>query len=181
MNALIFIFKAIAHLYLFVLLLRFWLPVARADFRNPIAQAVLKLTSPLIIPLRRVLPPIGRVDTATVVVAFIYEYLVVLVVFALSKVQLSIPVIAITAAVQLLVFSLQLFMFAIIIRVLLGWFAPGTYNPAVAVIDALVEPLLRPVRGLLPNMGGFDISPLIVIILLQATTILIADFWPIIF
>lgn len=181
MNALIFIIKAVAHLYVFVLLLRFWLPVVRADFRNPIAQAVLKLSSPLIIPLRRVLPPIGRLDTATIIVTFAVEYLLVLVVFTLRNYNLDVAVIAVTALVQLLVLSLQLFTFAILIKVIMSWIAPHTYNPATALISSLVEPLLRPFRSLIPGLGGFDISPMIVIILLQATVILISDFWPITF
>ena len=166
---------------MFVLLLRFWLPVVRADFRNPIAQAVLKLSSPLIIPLRRVLPPIGRLDTATIIVTFAVEYLLVLVVFTLRNYNLDVAVIAVTALVQLLVLSLQLFTFAILIKVIMSWIAPHTYNPATALISSLVEPLLRPFRSLIPGLGGFDISPMIVIILLQATVILISDFWPITF
>ncbi|MDH3338796.1 MAG: YggT family protein, partial [Gammaproteobacteria bacterium] len=76
--ALVFIINTIAQLYLLVMLLRLWLPWFRADFRNPIAQGILRLTSPLVIPVRRVIPPIGRLDTATVIVAFALQYLTVL-------------------------------------------------------------------------------------------------------
>ncbi|MDH3548276.1 MAG: YggT family protein, partial [Gammaproteobacteria bacterium] len=70
-SAIVFIVNSLAQLYLFVLLLRLWLPWLGADFRNPIAQAILKLTSPVVIPVRRIVPPVGRLDTATVLVAFI--------------------------------------------------------------------------------------------------------------
>ena len=73
-SALIFVIQAFAHLFLLILLLRFWMPWFRADFRNPIAQGILRLTSPLVIPVRRVVPPIGRLDTATVIIAFAIQY-----------------------------------------------------------------------------------------------------------
>lgn len=70
-QALVFIVNAVAQLYLFVLLLRILLPWLGADYRNPITQAILKITSPVVVPLRRIIPPVGRVDTATLLVAFI--------------------------------------------------------------------------------------------------------------
>ncbi len=75
--ALYFVLKTLTQLYLLLLILRFWLPMMRADFRNPVAQGVLRLTSPLIIPLRRFVPPIGRIDTSTVLVAFVIEYVLI--------------------------------------------------------------------------------------------------------
>ena len=73
-QALYFILKTLTQLYLLLLILRFWLPLLRADFRNPVAQGLLRLTSPLVVPFRRFIPPIGRIDTSTVLVAFIIEY-----------------------------------------------------------------------------------------------------------
>ncbi|MEM6511411.1 MAG: YggT family protein [Pseudomonadota bacterium] len=175
MNALIFIVKALASLYLLVLLLRFWLPIVRADFRNPIAQAILKVTSPLIIPIRRVVPAIGRIDTATVIVTFAVQYAVVWFEFAVLDVPAHISMIAYASAVKLVLLSLQLFMFAILIFVILSWIAPGTYNPGTALISQLVYPILGPFSGVIPRIGGFDVSPVIVIILLQASMILVMD------
>lgn len=169
--ALIFIINTIAQLFLLVMLLRFWLPFVRADFRNPIAQGVLRFTSPLIVPIRRILPPIGPVDTATVVVAFALQYLTVLVILTISGVSSGILPIAITAAVDLVLLSLRLFSFAIIIHILLGWLAPGTQNPATAFIGMLVEPVLRPFRKIIPTIGMLDISPIFAIILMQAFAI----------
>ena len=78
-TAIVFIVNAITSLYLLVLLLRFWMPLLGADFRNPLAQGILRLTSPLVIPLRRILPAVGRIDTATVLVAFVIQYVTLLV------------------------------------------------------------------------------------------------------
>ncbi|MDH3429277.1 MAG: YggT family protein [Gammaproteobacteria bacterium] len=177
--ALIFIISTIAQLYLLVMLLRFWLPWVQADFRNPIAQGILRLTSPLVIPVRRVIPPIGRLDTATVIVAFALQYLTILVILAISGVAPSILPVALTSVVDLVLLSLRLFTFAIFIHIILSWIAPGTYNPATAFISMLVTPVLRPFRNLIPAIGGLDISPIFAIIFLQAAAIFIATLKPI--
>ena len=137
-SALVFIVNALTSLYLLVLLLRFWLPWLRADFRNPLAQGILKLTSPVIIPLRRVVPSFGRLDTATVLVAFAVQYLGILLILLILGVGASIGIIATTALVKLAILSANLFMFAVFVRVILSWIAPGQYNPATAIIMTLV-------------------------------------------
>jgi YggT family protein len=167
-SALVFIINALTSLYLLVLLLRFWLPWLRADFRNPLAQGILKLTSPVIIPLRRIVPSFGRLDTATVLVAFVVQYLGILLILLIFETTASFSVIATTAIVKLVLLSVNLFMFAIFVRIILSWIAPGQHNPATAIITTLTEPLLRPVRRLIPALGGFDISPIFVIIALGA-------------
>jgi len=178
-DALIFIINTIAQLYLLVMLLRFWLPWLRADFRNPIAQGILRLTSPLVIPVRRVVPPVGPFDTATVIVAFALQYLLVLVILAISGLSAGIAPIALTAIIDLVVLSLRLFTFAIFIYIILSWIAPGTYNPATAFITMLVAPVLRPFRSLIKPIGGLDISPIFAIILLQAADIFLRSLRPI--
>lgn len=173
-NAIVFIITALAHLYLLVLLLRLLLPWMGANFRNPLAQAILRLTSPLVVPVRRVVPPIGRLDTATVIVAFAIQYLTIMLIAAIKAWPLGIVPIAVTAAVNLVTLTLRLFAYAIVVRVLLSWFAAATYNPATAIIDALTEPVLRPFRQLLPPMGGLDLSPLFAMLVLFALSILIS-------
>jgi len=175
-SALVFIVNALTSLYLLVLLLRFWLPWLRADFRNPLAQGILKLTSPVIVPLRRVVPSFGRLDTATVLVAFVVQYLGILLILLIIGAEASFAVIATTAIVKLVLLSVNLFMFAIFVRIILSWVSPGQYNPATAIITTLTEPLLRPVRRLIPALGGFDISPIFVIIALGALARVLTGF-----
>jgi YggT family protein len=174
-SAIVFIINSIAQLYLLVLLLRLLLPWMGINFNNPVSQAILRLTSPLVVPVRRVLPAIGKIDTATVVVAFGIQYLTILVIVLIWRVPPSILPIAITAAVNLVILLLRLFIFAIIIRIILSWLGgAGTYNPAIVVIDAITEPALRPFRRVIPPIGGLDISPVFAIILLSAAAILIS-------
>lgn len=175
-SALVFIVNALTSLYLLVLLLRFWLPWLRADFRNPLAQGILKLTSPVVVPLRRIVPSFGRLDTATILVAFAVQYLGLMLILFIVGASASVSVIAISTVVKLLLLSLNLFMFAILIRIILSWVSPGQYNPATAIITTLTEPVLGPVRRLLPPLGGFDISPIFVIIGLGALSRLLMGF-----
>ena len=174
-QALIFIVATLSQLYLFVMLLRLWLPWLGGDFRNPIAQGILRLTSPLVVPVRRLIPPIGRLDTATVLVAFGLQYLTILVILLINGTMTGVMPIAITALLDLVILSCRLFTFAIIIHIVLSWIAPGTYNPATALIASLVEPLLRPFRRIMPSLGGLDLSPIFAIILLQALSIVLVN------
>ncbi len=171
-----YIINALASLYLLVLLLRFWLPWLRADFRNPLAQGILKLTSPAVVPLRRVIPSFGRLDTATLLVAFALQYLTILIMLLIYGVSANISAIAITAVVKLALLTINLFLFAILIRVVLSWVSPGQHNPATAIITTLTEPVLRPFRRLIPALGGFDLSPIFAMILLGASTRLLMGF-----
>jgi YggT family protein len=176
--ALIYIIQAFTHLFLLVLLLRFWLPWLGADFRNPIAQGILRLTSPLVVPVRRIVPPIGRLDTATVIIAFGIQCLAILVILAVSGLAADIRQIAGTAGLDLALLSIQLFIFAIFIQIILGWIAPHSYNPATAIIAVLAEPVLRPFRRMIPPLGAIDISPVFPLILLGALSKLLIDLRP---
>ena len=177
-SALIFIIQAVSNLFLFILLLRFWLPWFRADFRNPVAQGILKLTSPLIVPLRRVIPSIGKLDTATIVVAFAVQYLTILIILLLYGISANAMQISLTAILDLGRLSANLFILIIIVTILLGWFAPGVYNPVTALVGTIAQPLLKPFRRFAPPLGGFDISPVIPLILLGALVRLLGEWRP---
>ena len=178
-QALYFLVKTLAQLYLLLLLLRFWLPWLRADFRNPIAQGILRFTSPLVVPLRRFLPAIGRLDTATILVAFIIQFVVVLILLAIVRRSVPTPVVAVVSLIELAILSLNLFFFATLIRIILSWVAPGNYNPITALLTTLSEPVLRPFRRIVPSVGGLDISPIFAILLLQAAVIFLQSIKPI--
>ena len=174
-RALVFIIETLANLFLFVLLLRFWLPWFGADFRNPIAQGILALTSPLVNPVRRYVPSLGRIDMATVLVAFAVQAVTIALVTLLIGASPGLKLIVVASLFQLLQLTVQLFLFAIIIRIVLSWFAPHTHNPATALLVNLTEPILRPLRRRVPPLGGFDISPVFAIILLGALAILLDE------
>ena len=174
MDAIYFIVDSVLSLAVFAFLLRFLLPLVRADFRNPLAQAVLSLTNWLVIPLRRILPPMRRLDTASLVALIAVQLLATLLMFRL-RVGALIPLLPLAEAGlrSLTVATIRLFQVLIFVYALLSFIAPGTYSPVVGLLSSLCEPLLRPLRRLLPVLGGFDFSPLVALIGLQALLILI--------
>ena len=174
MAALSYIIGQLISLALLVVLLRLLLQWVRADFRNPIARGLVNVSNPVVVPLRRLLPAIGRIDTALVL-------LVVALVMFKSAVVLMLGGASLPTPLQWLVLSarelarslLWIYFFAIFLYALLSLIAPGTYSPAQALLVSLCEPVLRPLRRLIPPLGGLDLSPLWAGILIQAALILI--------
>jgi len=177
-QALYFIVKALTQLFLLLYLLRFWLPLVQADFRNPVAQGVLRLTSPLIIPVRRFVPSIGKIDTAVILVTYAIQYLVVLVLLLIGQRMAGPLLIAITSVLELCILSFNLFFFAILIKIILSWVAPQGYNPIGAIAGSMAEPVLSPFRRLIPPIGGLDVSPILAIVLLKAAEIYLQTLKP---
>jgi YggT family protein len=175
MNALLYIVKALLSLVLFVMLLRLLLQLSRADFRNPVAQAIVRLTNWLILPLRRILPPIGRVDTASIVAVVLVALAEVAILHGLAYGEFP-PVVPWVreSALMIVLDTLRLYFFAIIIYALLSLIAQGSYSPFQSVLEQLVEPVLRPFRRLIPGVAGLDLSPLWACIAIQAIIILIS-------
>ncbi len=174
MDALIFVVDSVLTFLVYAFLLRVLLPLARADFRNPLSQAILALTSWLVMPLRRVLPPVGRVDTASVVALLAVQVASTVVLFRLQAgALLPLLPLLVTALRSLVLAVLLLYTVLIFIYALLSFVAPGVRSPATALLASLCEPLLAPLRRVLPIVGGLDFSPLVAIVGLQALRLLI--------
>ncbi|MGH8299025.1 MAG: YggT family protein [Steroidobacteraceae bacterium] len=160
MSLLAIIIGELLSLALFVVLLRLLLQLARADFRNPICQAVVRLTNPLIIPLRRVLPPVRKLDTATVVAVVVIACILVAVGFAFTPFRGD-SLIWVQEVVLTIVYAvLWIYFWAIIVYALLSLVAPGGYSPLQSVLASLCEPALGPFRRVIPGISGIDLSPL---------------------
>ena len=169
MAALIFLADTLLSLALYVVLARLLLQWVRADFRNPIAQAIVRLTNPFILPLRRVLPPIGKVDTASVVAVVVVAIIKRGVLFALTGYGTpGLEWWARSVAIELVQTLLRTYYGAIVLYALLSLIAPGGYSPLQSVLASLCEPVLRPFRRLIPPISGIDLSPLWALILIQA-------------
>ena len=174
MSAIIYIVETLLSLALFVVLARLLLQLTRADFRNPIAQAIVQLTNPLIVPLRRVLPPIGKVDTASLVAVLLVAAVEVAVLSALRGAGLPDWLAWLDAlALEIAHTLLWTYCYAILIYWLLSFIAPGGYSPLQSVLTSLCEPVLRPFRRFIPSVAGLDLSPLWATIAIQAILILI--------
>ncbi len=158
----------VGRLYITLVLLRFILQVCRADFYNPISQFVVKATNPLLIPLRRVIPSIRGLDTASLLLALLLQFALVLVVNQIPFGHLGTLFGQVLAAalLELLNAVVQLYTWALIIVVIISWVSPGSYHPGAQLLHQITEPALAPIRRLLPPIGGLDLSPMVLMLLL---------------
>ena len=174
-TAAIYVLQTLGSLYLLIVLLRFILQLVRADFYNPLSQFIVRATQPLLQPLRKVIPSIFGLDSASLLLAILVQLLVM----ALTLMLMGYGVGGLLA--QLLVWSvigvtslfIKVFYFAMIASVILSWVAPGSYNPGAQLLNQICEPLLAPFRRILPNLGGLDISPIFAFIALNLVDMLV--------
>ncbi len=183
-DALVFLIDTFTRLYLLILLLRLWLPVLRANFRNPVAQGVLRYTSPAIVPVRRFVPSVGKLDTATVLVALLIQMAAIAIVMlvrlgpvALDRIASSPLAFVGMAVLDLALLSVWMFIIVIVLRFILSWL--GRYHgPPAEMLNDLSEPLIRPIRRVIPPLGFIDLSAYITIVLLVALSMVLGDFRP---
>lgn len=168
-----FVLSTIFSLYILLVMLRFLLQLVRADFYNPLSQFIVKLTNPLLRPLRRLIPGWREVDIASLILMLLLQMLAVGLVFVLTSRNITASTLVIVALAQLVDLAFNVFIFAILIQALLSWINPGTYNPVSAVLFSLTQPVLQPVRRLIPPISGFDLSPLVAIVGLQVLRMLV--------
>lgn len=171
-NAMTFLVGTLIDLYLIVVLLRVWMQVVKADYFNPLSQFVVKATQPVMGPLRKVVPNAGRLDTAGVVFAIALGVIKAIALMALNNYGISVIPAVLNGVLFAISSFLSMLFWILIIRAILSWFSQG-YNPMEAMLHQLTEPLLAPVRKVVPPIGGLDLSVLIVIILLQFLRILL--------
>lgn len=172
-NPLVFLLEVIFQVYILAVLLRFLLQWARADFHNPISQFVVRITSPVLVPMRRVIPPIGGMDTSSFVLAWLLQALKLLLVILLSK-GIFAPGYALLGAIPALVeFVINIFLAIIIIQVILSWVATDIYHPVIGLLNSLAHPVLAPIRRVLPAVSGFDFTPMVAVLGLMVLKMLL--------
>jgi len=163
-NPATFLVQVLFGLYATLVLLRFLLQLTRADFYNPLSQFIVKATKPALNPLRRIIPGVSGMDLAALVLAWLVIGIEQLAILGLSGFGFQ-PVAAMLLAIpEMVSLIINIFLFAILIQVIISWINPGSYNPAISLIHNLTEPLLAPVRSRMPEMGGLDLSPMVVMI-----------------
>lgn len=172
-NAGVFLVNVVFGLYIGAVMLRLLLQWVRADFYNPLSQAIVKLTNPPLRPMRRYIPAIRGIDTASVVLMFGLQLLNTWLISMMLGAGASPFGLVVYSCAELLSKGIYLFVFAIIVQAVASWVAPGAYNPILSLIDSLTDPMLRPIRRLLPSLGGLDLSPLVAIVVLQLSLMLV--------
>lgn len=169
MNAVVFLVPAIFNIILSVLILRILLQLSRANFYNPISQLIWRVTTPVVGPLARLIPRWKTLDLAgllvllAVTIAYVWILNALVPVFFYVRGWLDVLELALFIIINL---TAKLYVLSIFAQALLSWVGPGVNNPNANVLWSLNEPLLRPVRRILPPFSGLDLSPIPVILIL---------------
>lgn len=163
-NAFSYLVSTLIDLYIAAVLIRLLLQWVRADFYNPVCQFLVKVTNPVLVPLRRIIPAVGRLDTASVVLMLALEILGVWLVAQIGSSSATLEQIVVFSVMKLVATLLWTYFFLVIAAVILSWVGARMQHPVVPLVFQLTEPLLRQVRRWIPSIGGIDLSPLFVLI-----------------
>ncbi|EPJ82260.1 MULTISPECIES: YggT family protein [Pseudomonas] len=175
-TAAIYILQTIGSLYLLIILLRFVLQLVRADFYNPLSQFAVRATQPLLKPLRRIIPSLFGLDMSSLVLAIIVQLILMALTLLLAYGTTGDPLhLLLWAIIGVTALFLKIFFFALIISVILSWVAPASHNPGAEMVNQICEPMLAPLRKILPNLGGLDISPILAFMVLKLLDMLVIN------
>ena len=174
MEAIKYITDTLFWLLTLAFVLRLLFQLVRANFRDPMADAIVRVTNWLILPLRKVLPPIGKVDTATVVAVIAVASIRTFAALALAGQGIGdVGVFLRITIINLADLVLRVYLFALLLYWLTSYVSPGGYAPGVRLLAQLCEPILKPVRRLIPPIGQIDFSVLWVSIAIGALLVLL--------
>jgi YggT family protein len=172
-NPIVLILDTVFSLYIGAVMLRFLLQWVRADFRNPISKFLITITHPLLKILRRFIPTIGNIDTASIVLMLALQMVATGGAEFLQGGLISVGGLILVSVAQLISLLLNVMFYAIFARALLSWFQQGTYNDISMLLFSLTEPTLRICRAMLPNLGGLDLSVIVAILGIQVAQMVI--------
>ncbi len=167
-DILVYLIQTLLSLFLLAMLLRFLLQLVRADFYNPISQFLVKVTNPLVLPLRKVIPGYAGLDLASLLLAVLLQLLAIAAILLLSGIGIpSIALLLVWSVLGVISLLVNIYFFALLAMIILSWVAPGSNNPAIYLLHQITEPVMAPLRKLLPPMGGLDFSPILVFVLIN--------------
>jgi YggT family protein len=172
MNLFVNLISTLGGLYLLAVLLRFLLQIARADFYNPLSQAVVQITNPLVKLFRSFVPGYRGVDFSSLLLALVIEaVLIVAITLVMGDQMASIGEIFMWSIAGVLLFILQIYFWAIIAAIIMSFVmmfsGSMSPHPALQLIWQLTEPIMAPVRKVIPPIGGLDFSPILIFIAIR--------------
>ncbi|MBL6820912.1 MAG: YggT family protein [Luminiphilus sp.] len=170
----LYLVRNLGALLLLMVVMRGVLHTSRVNFYNPISQLIVRLTNPLLAPFRNFLPAAGRVDWAVVVLAVLVQSLILLAITVIAGdgwATPGLPILLVWGVIGVLGLLINLYFFILIAMIIISWVAPGSRHPAIELIWQVSEPVMAPVRSLLPNMGGIDFSPILLFIIINVVQI----------
>ncbi len=174
----LFVLDSVCGFLTLALLVRFAMQWARAPFRNPLGQFIVAITDWMVRPVRRLVPGLFGLDTASLLLAWlcqvVYQGTALGFSGVLSAVSLAPTlVVALLALLEVAKIGLYLVIGAVIVSAVFSWVNP--YAPLAEVFNTLTRPLLRPFRRIIPPVGGVDLSPLALLLVLQIALFVIAS------
>jgi len=172
-NAGVFLIQTLFGFYILTVMLRFLLQWVRADFYNPLVQFLVKLTNPPLLPLRRVIPTLRGLDLAALVLMAALQVVELLLIFGLLGNSPDWAALLVLAVAELLSLLINIYFWAVLIRVILSWVNPNPRHPALSLLRQLTEPVLAPAQRLLPPVAGLDLSPILALVALQLLNLLL--------
>jgi YggT family protein len=172
-NPIELVLNTVFSLYIGAVMLRFLLQWCRADFRNPISKFLIMLTHPPLKIMRRFIPSIGNIDTSSLVLMMTLQVFADGSLELLQGASISIGGLILISFAHLLALLLNVLFYAVFGRALLSWFNQGSFNDVSMLLYSLTEPMLSVCRGMLPNLGGLDLSVILAILGLQLAEMLI--------
>lgn len=164
----IYIISTLGTLYVSLVLLRFLAQVVRADYYNPLSKALVKYTNPLLVPLRKIIPGFFGVDWAALVLALILQSILFQIVLVIAGYGfINVALLLLWAAVALLGLLVTFYYWGTIIMIIASWVAPQSHNPALRLLQQIIDPVMAPFRKILPPLGVLDLSPIIFFMVLH--------------
>lgn len=163
------VIQLFGQLYAFLVVLRFLLQLAKADFYNPICQAVVKITSAPLAPLQKIVPRPANIDFSPLLLAFMVNIAtwLLIIMFKGHGLGSNLSAILVISAVTVLDTILTIYFWAVIASVIISWVAPGSYHPGPQLITQITEPVFNLARKVVPSLGGLDLSPILIFIVIQ--------------
>ena len=169
-----YLLQTVLSLFLLLVMLRFLLQLVRADFYNPISQFLVKITNPIILPLRKVVPGLWGLDLAALLLLVLVQIAGIIAMLLINGLALPNPlVLLLWSVVGIVALLVNFYFFVLLATIILSWIAPGSNNPAVYLLHQLAGPVMAPFRRLLPPMGGMDFSPILVFIGINVVQIML--------
>ena len=173
-QAIIFLVKLFFDIYILALILRYLLTIVRVDSLNPLSTLIMKVTNPLLKPLRRTIPGYFGIDWASIISLFLVQAIeIILVALIITGGIPAFSGLTMLTIAYLLRTILYIYLFIIIIQVIISWINPNVYNPITTIMYQISEPILKPIRQFIPSSGGLDFSPLVALIIINLLMILI--------
>jgi len=173
-QAIIFLVKLFFDIYILALILRYLLTIVRVDSLNPLSTLIMKVTNPLLKPLRRTIPGYFGIDWASIISLFLVQAIeIILVALIITGGIPAFSGLTMLTIAYLLRTILYIYLFIIIIQVIISWINPNAYNPITTIMHQISEPILKPIRQFIPSSGGLDFSPLVALIIINLLMILI--------